>query len=58
VQLILDAGEFPGSMLALAASENPGWGVQLFGGADVLADPAKAAVFRGAADRIKAAHLM
>lgn len=55
VQLILDALDFPDSLLALAQHEDPGWGVQLFGGANVLADPAKTAAFRQAAERIRTA---
>lgn len=45
VQLILDALDFPESMQALAAAPNPGWGVQMFAGAEIFADPARAAVF-------------
>jgi hypothetical protein len=57
VQLILDALDFPDSLLALAESPDPGWGFQLFGGAEVLADPAQADLFRQAADRIRDAQV-
>ena len=36
VQLILDALDFPDSLLAAAESEQPSWGIQLFGGASAL----------------------
>jgi hypothetical protein len=52
VQLILDALDFPGSLLALAEAEPPTWGVQLFGGAKVFADPEQAIIFRRAAAQI------
>ncbi len=53
VQLILDALDFPGSLLATASSPIPSWGLQLFGGADVFGDPQKAALFKQAADKIR-----
>lgn len=53
VQLILDALDFPGSLTAAAGSSVPSYGLQLFGGAAVFRDPAQAAVFRDAADRIR-----
>jgi hypothetical protein len=53
VQLILDVLDFPDSLLATAASSRPSWGLQLFGGAQVFDDPAKADIFRKAADRIR-----
>jgi hypothetical protein len=52
VQLILDALDFPESMAAAEAS-NPSWGLQLFGGAKVFADPAQAAIFRAAVEKIQ-----
>lgn len=45
VQLILDALDFPDNLQAVAAAPDAGWGVQLFGGATVFADPDKAAIF-------------
>ena len=54
VQLILDALDFPESMLAVAESPNPSWGLQLYGGAEVFGDPERAKVFRVAVERIQA----
>lgn len=54
VQLILDALDFPGSMQSLAAAPNPGWGLQMFAGAEIFADPARAAVFAGLAGEMRA----
>lgn len=48
VQLILDALDFPASLTALATAQPAGWGVQIFGGAKVFADPAWAAIFKAA----------
>lgn len=53
VQLILDALDFPASLDEAAASARPSWGLQLFGGARVFADPTLAATFRSAAGRIR-----
>jgi len=53
VQLILDALDFPDSLLASAASEQPSWGIQLFGGAPLFRDLEQAAVFRDAVERIR-----
>ena len=53
VQLILDALDFPDSLSATAASRQPSWGVQLFGGAQVFSDPDQAAIFRTAVERIR-----
>ena len=55
VQLILDALDFPDSLLATAASSWPSWGVQLFGGAAIFGDPAQATVFQRAAAQIQRA---
>jgi hypothetical protein len=55
VQLILDALDFPASLEAVADSPRPSWGVQLFGGAAVFGDPARARRFRAAVDRIRGA---
>jgi len=52
VQLILDVLDFPASLRAAASCPRPSWGVQLFGGADVFADPQQAAIFRESAQRI------
>ena len=48
VQLILDALDFPASLQALTTVDDAGWGVQLFGGAQVFADPAQARLFADA----------
>ncbi len=55
VQLILDALDFPDSLLATAATSPPSWGVQIFGGAEVFADPAKAKIFRKAVSTMRSA---
>ena len=48
VQLILDALDFPASLQALTTVDDAGWGVQLFGGAQVFADPVQARLFADA----------
>ncbi|MBI3942590.1 MAG: hypothetical protein HY326_06205 [Chloroflexi bacterium] len=53
VQLILDALDFPDSLVATAASPHPSWGLQLFGGAQVFADPDKARIFQEAVASIR-----
>ncbi len=53
VQLILDAMDYPDSLLAAADARNPSWGIQIFGGAQVFADPQHAQVFRSAAEHIR-----
>ena len=53
VQLILDVLDFPDSLLAVAASTWPSWGVQIFGGADVFRDPQRARVFGRAVDQMR-----
>lgn len=53
VQLILDALDFPDSLLATSESSVPSWGLQMFGGAQVLGDPEKAAIFRTALEQIR-----
>ena len=45
VQLILDVLDFPASLSAVAGSTRPGWGVQLFGGAEVFGDLERARIF-------------
>ena len=52
VQLILDALDFPDSLLETAAAMPPSWGVQLFGGAQVFGDTEKAAIFANAVERL------
>ena len=53
VQLILDALDFPESMLETAQSTVPSWGIQMFGGAQVFNEPAKAGIFRKAVKKIR-----
>ncbi|HUW85230.1 MAG TPA: hypothetical protein VMZ31_20800 [Phycisphaerae bacterium] len=53
VQLILDVLDFPDSLRAAASCPRPSWGVQLFGGAEVFADPQRAGIFREAVERIR-----
>jgi hypothetical protein len=54
VQLILDALDFPASVVATAEAPRPSWGFQLFGGASVFADDDKARIFARAVERIAA----
>jgi hypothetical protein len=56
VQLILDAMDFPDSLLAVVHSERPSWGIQLFGGAQVFAEPEQAQLFRDSVERIRRAN--
>ena len=56
VQLILDALDFPASLLAAAESPRPSWGLQLFGGARVFGDPEQARIFAGAVEIIRKQH--
>ena len=53
VQLILDALDGPASLVETAASSQPSWGLQIFGGASVFADAAVAQVFQTAVARIR-----
>ena len=53
VQLILDALDFPESLLSTAQSSVPSWGLQLFSGAKVFEDSSKAKIFRKAVDEIR-----
>jgi hypothetical protein len=53
VQLILDVLDYPESLLAVAASPRPSWGIQLFGGAQVFGDPGRARAFASAVDQIQ-----
>ena len=48
VQLILDVLEFPASLWSAAAAGRPSWGIQIFGGASIFADLAKAQIFGAA----------
>lgn len=54
VQLILDALDGPASLEETAAAARPSWGLQVFGGARLLAEPALAAAFRAAVAQIRA----
>jgi hypothetical protein len=54
VQLILDALDYPDSLVETAQSRVPSWGVQMFGGAEVFADDEKAEVFCDAVAKIRA----
>ncbi len=53
VQLILDALDFPDSLLATATSSAPTWGLQLFGGAQIFNDPDRAQIFQRAVEIIR-----
>jgi hypothetical protein len=53
VQLILDALDFPASLLQTAVSRVPSWGVQMFGGAAVFGDSTQAEIFRQAVERMR-----
>lgn len=53
VQLILDALDFPASLLATAAATPPSWGVQMFGGAQVFGDAEQAARFAAVVAQIR-----
>lgn len=52
VQLILDAAEFPDNLQALAGAPDPGWGVQMFAGAEIFADSERAELFRSLVEQI------
>lgn len=53
VQLILDALDFPDSLAETAESSVPSWGVQIFAGGPLLADPRQASFFARAIERIR-----
>jgi hypothetical protein len=53
MQLILDYLDYPESLTETAASAHPTWGVQIFGGAKVFADPLRAKVFRDCVTQIR-----
>ena len=52
VSLILDSLDFPDSLLATAESAVPTWGLQIFAGAQVFADPSKGKIFQRALEKI------
>ncbi len=54
VQLILDALDFPASLAALGEAEPPSWGMQVFGGAAIFANPAWANLFHKVVAQIAA----
>jgi len=54
VQLILDALDFPDSLHETIASSTPSYGLQMFAGAEIFRDPAKAAIFAAALDKMQA----
>lgn len=53
VALILDALDFPASLAECAEASTPSWGLQLFGGDALFADPEGRIVFRKAVDAIR-----
>jgi hypothetical protein len=53
VQLILDALDFPDSLLETAKSTVPSCGIQMFGGAQIFSDPAQALIFAQAIHQIR-----
>ena len=52
VQLILDAKDYPESLIAAGGSSNPSWGIQMFAGAQIFSDPDSAILFRKVIDQI------
>jgi hypothetical protein len=52
VQLILDAQDFPDSLVSVGESSNPSWGVQVFAGAQIFNDLENANLFREVVDRM------
>lgn len=53
VQLILDALDFPDSLLETAVATPQSWGVQMFGGAQVFGDSVRAALFAQVVERMR-----
>ncbi|MBN1582772.1 MAG: hypothetical protein JXA89_18820 [Anaerolineae bacterium] len=53
VQLILDILDFPASLTATAASSQPSWGLQIFGGAQIFDDPQRMRIFQQAVTQIR-----
>jgi hypothetical protein len=56
-QLILDALDFPESLDATANAAAPGWGVQIFGGAEVFKDDENARHFQQAVEKMRGRSL-
>jgi hypothetical protein len=53
IQLILDALDFPDSLITAAASRIPSWGIQIFSGGSIFADRSMAEKFRQAVAQIR-----
>ncbi len=53
-QLILDALDFPDSLIATGEAEPPSWGLQVFNGAQIFANPAWARQFQQVVEGIRA----
>ena len=53
VQLILDVLDYPDSLSETAKAPDPGWGMQLFGGAKVFGDRTQAVIFRRAIEQMR-----
>jgi hypothetical protein len=53
VMLILDALDFPESLLATSQSGATSYGIQMFNGWQVFSEPEKAAVFKSAVERMR-----
>jgi hypothetical protein len=53
VQLILDALDFPESLLETARSPIPSWGLQMLNGVQIFSDPTKSGVFKHAVTQIQ-----
>ena len=53
VQLILDALDFPDSLMEVTQASVPSWGIQMFSGAQVFEDETKAVIFKQAVAEIK-----
>lgn len=54
VQLILDALDFPDSLQATGEAQPPSWGLQVFGGAQIFANPEWARLFQQVVHAIQA----
>ena len=52
VQLILDAKDYPDSLIAAGGSPNPSWGIQMFAGVQIFSDSDNAKLFRKVIDQI------
>jgi len=53
IQLILDVLDFPYSLQASAQADPPSWGIQLYGGRSVFADPDQSRIFAQSIERIR-----